>query len=163
MTGRHWVAILGAAAARAALRAELREVALPEGAMSPSPGDRVAVVTLPAVALVGVATVARIRPEGRTLHLRDRSRAPAGHAVDLLALRPRPSFAVPWTRERLADLAGTYVPIGERDASRITDALRARALEFGPPAKRPAHAKARSPGRRALIQGRAASGRLRAR
>src|SRR3970040_249674 len=52
--GRHWVAILGAAAARAALRAELREVALPEGATSPSPGDRVAVVTLPAVALVGV-------------------------------------------------------------------------------------------------------------
>ncbi len=162
---QRWIAVLDRAAAASAQRAQLREIALDERSVKlPSPGDRVAVLVLPEAVFVGVATAGRPRSNGsRSLHLRDRIRAPLGHYVDPFALRPLPSCVMSWTRARLAGLAGTLIPIGTQDADRIGSAILAQALSFGPVSTRPARSRARTPGRRALMEGRSASGTLRAR
>lgn len=159
-----WIAILDEEARKAAVRAELREIALEPGTERseiPSPGDRVAILALPDLVLLGTAIAGRARPDGRpVLRLRDRIRAPEGHAVDPFAMRPRPACSAGWTRAGLRTMVGRYLGISALDADRIGSAVRARALAFGPPPTRPAHAKPRTPGRRALVEGRAASGTL---
>lgn len=161
MQKQGWIAVLGAAASIVAVRSELREVPLDaSGGSLPKPGDRVAVLSLPAFTLVGMGTVGRVR-EGGILHLRDRIRAPAGHAVDPYAMRPLPAFAADRTREALAGLAGRALQLGDHDSVRIGAVIRAQALSYGPAPSRPAHDRPRTPGRRALIAGRAASVGLR--
>lgn len=159
-----WIAVLDEAARKAALRAELREIPLDPDLGSneiPWPGDRVAILALPDAVFLAIATAARVRPGGRpVLRLRDRIRAPDGNAVDPFAMRPRPACSASWTRGDLPAMAGRSVGISALDADRIASAIRAKALAFGPPPTRPAHAKARTPGRRALVEGRAASGTL---
>lgn len=142
METQRWIAVLDRAAAASAQRAQLREIPLAERSVKlPSPGDRIAVLVLPEAVLVGVATAARSRSNGSpTLRLRDS-----------------------WTRARLSGLAGTLIPIGTRDADRIESAVLAQALSFGPVSARPARSRPRTPGRRALMEGRSASGTLRAR
>lgn len=159
-----WIAIIDDEARKAAVRAELREVALEPGTPPsgiPSPGDHVAILALPDAVLLATAIAGRVRPGGRPmLRLRDRVRVPEGHALDLFAMRPRPACSAGWTRAGLRTMAGWCVGISALDADRIAAAVRARALAFGPPPTRPAHAKPRTPGRRALLEGRAASGTL---
>jgi len=143
MSKRSWIVVLDRLASIAAVRSELREVpfALTDGPR-PAAGDRVIVMALPAATLVGMATVARVGEDG-TLHLRDRSRAPVGHAVDPYSLRPLPLFAVERPRERLVALAGGVLAIGEHDGVRVGSAIRAQALSFGPLPSRPIHDRPR--------------------
>lgn len=166
MTKKWWVAVLDPAGSVAALREELHEIPLPRESDRPlpGPGDRVAVLTLPNAVFVGLATAGRLRPSGRAvLRLHERIRAPLGHEVDPFTLRPRPACTARWTRERLSDMTGTFTAIAHRDGLRIESAILAQALAHGPTPKRPAHDRPRTPGRRALMEGRAASGTLGAR
>ena len=162
VTTQWWLAVLSPSDTAAALRTDLHEIPLgPAAGELPVPGDHVIVLALPACVFIAAATAARLRPDGRpVLHLRKRVRAPVGHAVEAFALRPVPVCVAAWTRERLADMAGTFTRITHHDATRIEAALLTQAHAYGPAPTRPAHTRPRTPGRRALMEGRAASGTL---
>jgi len=128
----------------------------------PQGGDRVALLSVHGplffseAAFVGSADV--LADDGTALKLRHRVLAPPGWTV---ALRTLPSLRVSagWTHVGLGALRGEVVRCTARDLGRIEAALLAVARAHGPRAKRPAHRRPRTPGRRALIAGRAAVGR----
>lgn len=158
-----YVAILDRDLASALCRAGARRLSLDAIApVRPQGGDRLALLSVhgplfvSAAAFVGTADV--LADEGVTLRLRHRVLAPLGNAV---ALRTLPSLRVSagWTHPALGALRGEVVRCTARDLERIEAALLAVARAHGPRAKRPAHRSPRTPGRRALIAGRAAVGR----
>ena len=100
---------------------------------------------------VGTAEVREASAAGLTL--RHRFVAPLGHEPspdDIAHLR----VSAAWTDARVEALIGTVQPIAEDDLARIEQILAERALAFGPPAKRPAHRRPRTPGRRAILSAR---------
>jgi len=136
-------------------------------------GDLVVVVVWPrtvrAVPTLG-RTVGVIRPRSDATALRVRRRVAAldGHAVALLPLRLaaldghavallplRLAATRGWTFSKRDELVGTLRLLDERDFTVAERELLAIRLRYGPPAGRPAHARPRTPGRRALIVGRA--------
>jgi hypothetical protein len=158
-----YVAILDHADASALLRAGARQLDLPTGmAERPQPGDRLGVLAVrgplfvTGAAFVGTADV--LADEGPQLRLRHRVLAPLPHQIALSQL-PSLRVSAGWTHGALGGLRGTVVPCTSRDLERVEAALLVLAKEYGPPRKRPAHRRARTPGRRALIVGRAAVGR----
>ena len=132
--------------------------ALPPG---PTAGDRLALLVIgsrsyPAgPAFVGTTQVTKL--DDGVPRLRHRVNAPDGHAVPLRSFVPPLAASTGWTDARLSALAGTCVRLTERELARVEEALLERAHEFGPPPKRPQHTRPRTPGRRALIAGRAAA------
>jgi hypothetical protein len=82
---------------------------------------------------------------------------PVDHPVPLRSFKPPLTIAFGWTEARLDGLVGTCVPMNERDAKRIEAAMLELAHRSGPVAKRPKHSTPRTPGRRALLAGRAAA------
>jgi hypothetical protein len=158
-----YVAILDHADATRLLRANARELELAnDTAHRPQAGDRVGILAVRGprfaaeAAFVGTADV--LSDEGSRLRLRHRVLAPAPHRV---APRDLPSLRVSagWTNALLGSLRGTVVRCTGRDLERVEAALLALARRHGPAPKRPAHRRPRTPGRRALIAGRAAVGR----
>lgn len=160
---RTYVTILDHADASAVLRAGARQLELPSGlADRPQRGDRVGFLAVrgplfvAGAAFVGTADV--LSDEGSRLLLRHRVLAPVPHQIALSQL-PSLRVSAGWTHGALGGLRGSLVPCTRRDLERVEAALLALAKEYGPPAKRPAHRRPRTPGRRALIAGRAAVGR----
>jgi hypothetical protein len=161
-TGTH-VAILDDAVATRLLGPRAGELELERDAADrPHAGDRVGILAVhgplfaAAAAFVGTADV--IGDDGSRLRLRHRVLAPAPHRVatsDLPSLR----VSAGWTNALLGSLRGTVVRCSDRDLERVEAALLALAHRYGPASKRPAHRRPRTPGRRALIAGRAAAGR----
>jgi hypothetical protein len=158
-----YVAILDGDRASALCRAGARRLALDAAAIvRPQGGDRVALLSVRGplfvtdAAFVGTADV--LADDGATLKMRHRVLAPPANTV---ALRTLPSLRVSagWTHARLGALRGGVVACTVRDAERIEAALLSVARAYGPRARRPAHRRPRTPGRRALIAGRAAVGR----
>lgn len=158
-----FVAIVDRTAAAALLRDRVRDLhlALPE-AHGPVPGDRVAILATAGPSFVSSAefiATAQVRTvTGGDLSLRHRVLAPTAHRVALSAL-PTLRVAAGWTHERLGALRGSAVRCTAGDFERVDVALLQAARRFGPAAKRPAHRRPRTPGRRALLAGRAAVGR----
>ena len=158
-----YVAILDHTDAAHVVRGGTRELELANDATErPRAGDRVGILEvrgpLFAADAAFVATADVLSDEGARLRLRHRVLAPAQHRVmpgDLPSLR----VAAGWTNARLGTLRGTVVRCTSRDLERIEAALLALAHRYGPAPKRPAHRRPRTPGRRALIAGRAAVGR----
>jgi hypothetical protein len=157
-----YVAILDRDRATALCRAGLRRLALDtEAVVRPQGGDRVALLSVRGplfvsdAAFVGTADV--LGDDGAALRLRHRVLAPPAYTVPLRTL-PSLRVSAGWTRARLGVLRGGMVRCTIRDAERIEAALLAVARAHGPRARRPAHRRPRTPGRRALIAGRAAVG-----
>lgn len=160
-----FVAVTDASSTTALVRGGLRRLRLPLGASSrPSAGDRIVVLAtqgpsfVATAAFIGSAEV--LSDDGETLNLRHRVVAPAHHPV-LLGALPMLRVAAGWTHERLGALRDGAVRCSAHEFERVEEALLQVALRFGPPAKRPAHRRPRTPGRRALIAGRSAAGRRR--
>lgn len=162
-TSGTYVAILDHADATHLLRTNARELELAsDTADRPGAGDRLGILAVlgPRFAadagFVGTADV--LGDEGSRLRLRHRVLAPAPHRV---APRDLPSLRVSagWTNALLGSLRGTVVRCTGRDLERVEAALLTLAHLYGPAPKRPAHRRPRTPGRRALIAGRAAIGR----
>lgn len=159
-----YVAILDHTQARAFLRNRATELVLPTGVAParPRPGDRLGILAVrgplfvASAAFVGTADV--LSDEGARLLLRRRVLAPEPHQI---ALGQLPSLRVSagWTHRSLGELRGTVVPCTSRDLERVEEALLALVRRHGPAPKRPAHRRARTPGRRALLAGGAAIGR----
>ncbi len=157
------MAIVDGSAAGAALRDRVRHLSFDAPSdPRPSPGDRILIVSARGPSFVRTAefvATAQVRAQEHDgLALRHRVLAPVGHAVPLGAL-PSLRFSAGWTHERLGGLRGSAIGCSSRDFERAEAALLAVALEFGPRAKRPEHRRPRTPGRRALLAGRAAVGR----
>jgi len=123
--------------------------------------DRAAVITWPdrgvdrRPTLAGTATVTKLSRDAHQLRLRHRVSPVEGHELSVTSLGTRFVAARGWSAQRRAEVLGSPRLISERDFALIEDALLAVAHEFGPPPKRPAHRRPRTPGRRALIAGRA--------
>jgi hypothetical protein len=158
-----YVAILDHTDAAHVVRAGAKELELGSDATDrPQAGDRVGILAVRGplfaanAAFVGTADV--LSDEGSRLRLRHRVLAPAPHRVvpsDLPSLR----VSAGWTNAGLGSLRGTIVRCSGRDLERVEAALLTLAHRYGPEPKRPAHRRPRTPGRRALIAGRAAVGR----
>ena len=159
MTGRTWLVVTPAAGAPlkehdwfAELQPVPDELAL---------RDRVAVISWPdrgidhRPVLAGTATVVKLSREARELRLRHRVSSILGHEIPVNSVGTSLAAARGWWAVRREDLLGPPRLVSERDFTMIEDALLATAHEFGPAAKRPAHHRPRTPGRRALIEGRA--------
>ena len=128
----------------------------------PSSGDRIAIVATRGPSFVSTAEFIATA-EVRSAHLgeltlRHRVVAPTGHTVPLRAL-PALRVTAGWTHAGLGAMRTSAVRCARRDFERVEAALLRAALRFGPGPKRPAHRRPRTPGRRALIAGRAAVGR----
>ena len=127
--------------------------------------DRMALVSWPGDGtdrrpmLAGTATVTRISAGTHTVRLRHRVSPVGAHRISVASLGPRLAFARGWHLARRAELLDSPRLIDERDFTYLEAALLETARTFGPPAKRPAHAKPQAPGRRALMVGRLAWGR----
>ena len=163
---RSWLLVVGDVAARDLARNEWRRIALPRGEPPrPAAGDRIAVLRthrpLYATAAVFVGTAGVRGVENDALLIRHRFVAPTEHETALVELTHL-HVSVGWTHERVKALIGQAIPLTQEDYDAIEAVLRNAALTFGPPAKRPAHRMARTPGRRALSQDRVAARRLRA-
>lgn len=163
MTGRAWLVVMAdraPASTRSSRSVELRPIP-DELALR----DRVALICWPdrgvdrEPVLAGTATVTRIFFETGVVRLRHRVSPVRGHGIPVASLGPRLAAARGWTIARRPDLLDAPRLIGERDFDVIEGALLATARAFGPPARRPAHARPRTPGRRALTVGRMAWGR----
>jgi hypothetical protein len=158
-----FVAIVDASATKGLLRDRIRRlrVAAPDEHY-PSPGDRIGLIAARGPSFVAtaefIATAEVLSADLGELTLRHRVVAPTGHAVSLAAL-PALRVAAGWTHARLGALRADVIRCSPRDFERIEDALHQEALRFGPGPKRPLHRRPRTPGRRALIAGRAAVGR----
>ena len=159
MTGRTWLVITPATGAPlkehdwfAELQPVPDELAL---------RDRVAVVGWPdrgvdqRPVLAGTATVVKLSREARVLRLRHRVSSVPGPEIPLTSFGTRLAAARGWWAVQREDLLGAPRLISESDYALIENALLATAHEFGPAAKRPMHRRPRTPGRRALIAGRA--------
>ncbi len=157
---RDWLAVVDAETWRRIARRGLGSFRLPsfEDALV-QPGDRIEILVthrplfVREARLVASADVAAVESDG--LLLRHRFVAPSGHEPALQDLRML-RVALGWTHELLGALVGSLLPLPLRDHQVIEAALREVALAYGPAASRPAHRRPRTPGRRALIEGRAA-------
>ncbi|MEK6206636.1 MAG: hypothetical protein AABM32_03250 [Chloroflexota bacterium] len=158
-SARRWLLIVDGEILRRVVRSGWRELPLATGAARPSAGDRVDVLATKGPRFVteahfaGNAEVAK--SEGDVLTIRHRFVAPSGHEPTLTSLGLL-RVAVGWTHEILGGQVGAFLPMTQTDHERIEGALRDAALAFGPPPSRSAHRRPRTPGRRALIEGRAA-------
>lgn len=163
MTGRPWLVVL-ADRAPASTRS-IRSVELHPIPDELALRDRVALICWPdrrvdhEPVLAGTATVTKILSGTGVVRLRHRVSPVPGHGIPVASLGPRLAAARGWTIARRADLLAAPRLIGERDFALIEGALLVTARAFGPSAKRPAHARPRTPGRRALMVGRMAWGR----
>ncbi len=123
--------------------------------------DRIAIVSWPdrggdrRPMLAGTATVWKLSRETHTLRLRHRVSPVAGHGISVTSLGSRLAAARGWYAARRSELLGVARLITEPDFALIEDALLTTAHAFGPALKRPTHRRPRTPGRRALIAGRA--------
>ena len=158
-----YVAIVDHVDALRVVRAGARQLELgSDTADRPGPGDRLGILAVrgplfvAGAAFVGTADV--LRDDGPRLRLRHRVLAPAPYGVALSEL-PSLRVSAGWTHGTLGGLRGTVVRCTIRDLARVEAALLTLARRYGPPGKRPAHRRPRTPGRRALIAGRAAVGR----
>lgn len=158
-----FVAILDDADATHLVRDGARELELATGLPDrPRAGDRLAILAVRAplfvasAAFVGTADV--LGDEISRLRLRHRVLAPEPHQIRLSQL-PSLRVSAGWTHRSLGELRGRVVLCGSRDFERVETALLTLAHRYGPAPKRPAHRRPRTPGRRALIAGRAAAGR----
>ncbi len=126
-----------------------------------TPHDRIAIVSWPARGvdrrpiLAGTASVTKLSRETRMLRLRHRVSPVADHPIAVTSLGSRLAVSRGWTAERRSELIGAARLITESDFALIEGALLDTAYAFGPPPRRPAHRRPRTPGRRALIAGRA--------
>ena len=158
MTSLRWCAVVGDLAARDLARAGWRALRVIEVPVSLVSGDRVMVVrvrrTVPvANALVlGTADIRGI-DDGPVLRLRHRVVAPTGHEP-LIAAVPQLVARLGWTDARIRGLIGTIEILPAADFDRVEAVLHERALAFGPPPKRDAHRRPRTPGRRPLATSR---------
>ena len=122
-------------------------------------GDRVVIVRWPARGsaprLSRTATLLRASAETGMLTLRRRVSAIDRHDIAVDSFGARLAFSRGWTRERRDELVGTLRLVAERDFVLAETALLEVARAYGPAAKRPAHRRPRTPGRRALSAGRA--------
>lgn len=161
MRTQSWIAVLPPGTAEALVRGGPRRLPLGSAAAPrPHPGDLVALLAVrgprfvESAAFVGLAEVRASDDAGVTL--RGRVAAPPGHAVPLSEL-PSLRVAAGWTHALLGGLVGTTVRCTARDLDRAASLLLDRARAFGPPSGRPAHRRARTPGRRHLLAGRTAA------
>ncbi len=161
MRTQSWIAVITPGTVETLARDGWRRLPLdPAVAPRPRSGDRVALLAVrgprfvESAAFVGMAEADVGHGDGLTL--RGRVVAPPGHAVGLSEL-PSLRVAAGWTHTILGGLVGTTVRCGARDLDRAASALLARARAFGPPARRPTHRRARTPGRRHLLAGRIAA------
>jgi len=159
MTGRTWLVVTPATGAPlkehdwfAELQPVPDELAL---------RDRVAVVSWPdrgvdqRPVLAGTATVVKLSREARVLRLRHRVSSVPGHEIPVTSFGTRLAATRGWWAVRREDLLEEPRLLSQPDFALIEEALLAIAHEFGPVANRPAHRRPRTPGRRALIAGRA--------
>lgn len=158
-TRRAWLAVVDEEGLRRVARNEWRDLALVTRERRPVAGDRVDVLVTRGPSFVAAARLAGsaevVDARGESLRIRHRFVAPNGHEPALGAAKPL-GVVVGWTHQRLGVLVGGLVPLTSDDHERIEDALRRAALDFGPEPKRPRHRRPRTPGRRALGEGRAA-------
>lgn len=157
--GRSWLAVVDGEVLRRVMRSGWRELPITTGAARPAAGDRVFVVVTKGPRFMTEARFAGsaeiLRDLGEVLKIRHRFVAPAGHEPVLTSLGLL-RVAVSWTHQALGGLIGAFLPMTPADQERIESALRDVALTFGPPPSRPAHRRPRTPGLRALIEGRSA-------
>jgi hypothetical protein len=157
--GRRWLVVVDGEVLRRVVRSGWRELPIATGAARPSAGDRVDVLVTKGPRFVTEARFAGsaeiVRDLDEVLRIRHRFVAPAGHEPGLTSVGLL-RIAVSWTHQVLGGLVGAFLPMTEADHGRIEKALRDAALAFGPAPSRPAHRRPRTPGRRALIEGRAA-------
>jgi hypothetical protein len=157
--GRTWLAVVDGEVLRRVVRSGWRELPIATGAARPTAGERVSVLFTKGPRFVTEARFAGsaeiVRDLGEVLKIRHLFVAPAGHEPELTSLGLL-HVAVGWTHQDLGGLVGAFLPMTQADSERIESALREVALAFGPPPSRPAHRRPRTPGRRALIEGRAA-------
>jgi len=105
--------------------------------------------------LAATASVTALDPAARRLRLRRRVNAIEGHEIAVSALDTGVAATRGWTPARRPELLGALHLIAARDFERIEGALLEVAHRYGPAPKRRQHAQPRTPGRRALIAGRA--------
>jgi hypothetical protein len=158
-SGRKWLAVVDGEMLRRVVQSGWRELPLASGAARPGPGDRLTVLVTKGPRFVTEARFAGsavvVKDQGETLRIRHRFVAPAGHEPALTTLGLL-RVAVSWTHQVLGGLVGAFLPMTQADHEQVEWALREAALAFGPAPSRPAHRRPRTPGRRALIEGRAA-------
>lgn len=156
---RYWLAIVDPEAARRLARSRWTALAVPPTDARPDAADRIDILVTHrprfVVAARVVANVDVLGANGTELRTRHRFVAPEGHEPVLSSLGML-VVAAGWTDAILAGLVGSVIPIGARDHLRIDGALRDVALAFGPEPSRPHHRRPRTPGRRALLEGRTA-------
>ena len=159
MSVRYWLSVREARIADFAHADWYEERApVPEGL---APRDRIAIIGWPnrgpnrSPVLAATASVTAIDTAARKLRLRRRVVAIAGHEVGAAALGAGVAATRGWTPRRRLELLSVLHLIDERDFQRIEEALLEVAYRHGPPPKRPQHSRPRTPGRRALIAGRA--------
>jgi hypothetical protein len=154
VTGRTWLVVTATTSPSLRERdwfAELRPI--PDELAS---RDRMAIVSWPErgidrrPVLLATATVTKLARDAHLLRLRHRVSAVPGHEIAVASLGTRLAAARGWSAQRRSDLLGAPRLISGTDFKLIDDALLAVAHEFGPPPKRPAHRRPRTPGRRAL-------------
>ena len=160
--GVAWVVILDRAIAARVLADRARRLPLDADITTrPAAGDRLALLAVRGPRFVTdaifVGTAEVLRDDGDSLAMRHRVLAPQGHTTALAALRPLRCSAG-WTHDALGALRGSVVRSSAGDHRRIEAALLADARAYGPAPKRPRHRRPRTPGRRALLAGRAAAG-----
>ena len=123
-------------------------------------GDRIGMICWPARPdrppfLAATVSVSKLSRETGSLRLRHRVASIDGHEVMLTSLGTRLAAARGWTAPRRDELLDLLHLVPERDLELIEAALLTAAHRFGPPPRRPTHAQPRTPGRRALLAGRA--------
>ena len=126
-----------------------------------APHDRIAIVGWPDRGLIrwpvlaATLSVTAIDRAAHRLRLRRRVVAIAGHEIKVATLDAGVAATRGWTKARRPELVHVLHLIDERDFQRIEEALLDVAHRRGPAPKRPQHSRPRTPGRRALIAGRA--------
>ena len=123
-------------------------------------GDRIGMICWPARPdrapfLAATVSVSKLSRETGSLRLRHRVASIDGHEVTLTSLGARLGAARGWSAQRRDELLDLLHLVPERDVDLIEATLLNAAHRFGPPARRPTHAQPRTPGRRALLAGRA--------
>lgn len=147
-----WIAVLGDRTREQLERRHMRELPVAASEREPRPDVGDLVAFLHRGRFVGIAKVTKLLAESpRRFRLRPSVSAPVGAAPSFTAFSPRLRCSLGWTYAGLDDRTESFIPIEERDHARIADALLALALRFGPPARRPAHRRPRTPGRRPLV------------
>jgi len=123
--------------------------------------DRIAIIVWPDRGpihwpiLAATASVTAIDHSARRLRLRRRVTSLVGHEISVTSVGTPLAATRGWTNTRRSELVSILRLMDERDFQRIEESLLEVAHRFGPPPKRPQHSQPRTPGRRALIAGRA--------